>query len=321
MIRVSTFASQQLTLAQTLNSQRNIYDLQAQASSGMVSRDYSGIGANAHRLVNLKSSLTRTDQYIANNDIVTHRLTAMETSVSQIYEATTKFRALLVNALNAENAQEVGIADEAANFKQEVAKLLNVEQDGRFLFAGSRTATQPVDLAGLTLPTFPLSPPLTQIDSEYYKGDAVVLSTDSDVKTTISYGATADAGAFEYLIRAAHYVESLGSAPDRATLETALALVNAALGTETLNAPLGVAPLTLDLADLRTRIGISLGALESANTHHEDFKLYSTQAVGDIENVDVAAVISKLSMSQTLLEASYMTISRLSQMNLTQFLR
>jgi flagellar hook-associated protein 3 FlgL len=320
MMRVATFANHQLSMNYTMESQRKVYDLQIQVSSGKVSTDYAGVGHDVHRLVSLKNATARTEQYQANNNIVDQRLQAMETSVSQIYDSVTEFRTLLINALNANNAQEMGIDVEARNYKDEMAKLLNVEHDGRFLFAGSRTDTRPVDLTGWTPPVWPLTPPLTQYTDEYYNGDQVQLSVDADVDLTVGYGVTGDEDAFEYVLRAMHYVDISGPGVDKPTLETALALVNAALGTTQGDATLGVAPLTRDLADIRTDLGISRRALENANTNHEDFLLYAQQGIGDIENVDAAQAISQLSANQTQLESSYMVISKLSQLSLMNYL-
>lgn len=320
MMRVATFANHQLSMGYTMESQRKVYDLQIQVSSGKVSSDYAGLGADVHRLVSLKNATAGATQYQANNNVVDKRLEAMETSVSQIYDSVTEFRTLLINALNANNAQEMGIDEEARNYKDEIAKLLNVQQDGRYLFAGSRTDTQPVDLTGWTPPAWPLTPPLTQYTDEYYKGDQVQLSVAADASLTVNYGVTGDEDAFEYVLRAMHYVDISGPGVGRDTLETALALVNAALGTSQGDATLGVAPLARDLADIRTGIGISRRALENANTNHEDFLLYAQQGIGDIENVDPAAAISQLSANQTQLEASYMVLSRLSQLSLMNYL-
>lgn len=320
MMRVATFPNHKLSMTYTLESQRKVYDLQIQASSGKVASEYAGLGADVHRLVSLEGATTRTTQYKTNNEIVDHRLEAMETSVSQIYDTVTEFRTLLINALNANNAQEMGIAEEAQNYKDEITKLLNIEQDGRYLFSGSRTDTPPVDQTGWTPPVWPLVPPLTQYTNEYYQGDQVTLSIDADVNQTVSYGVTADEDAFEYVLRAMHYIEISGTGIDTATMETALALVNAALGTSTGDAILGVPQPARDLADIRTGIGISRRALENANKNHEDFLLYTQQGISDIENVDAAQVISELSANQTQLESSYMVISKLSQMSLMNYL-
>jgi len=321
MIRIGTYAHQQLTLAHALNSQRQMLDLQIQVSSGKISRDYAGIASDAQRLVSLETAHLRAGQYVENNSLVARRLETMETSISQVYDTASRFRTLLVNALNTDNAVDLSIANEAGNFKKEVANLLNVEVEGRYLFAGSRTDVKPVDLNGWTPPAMPLTPPLTPYASEYYQGDAVILAAEADTALSVDYGMTASENAFEYVLRAMHYVELTGSAPDRATLETALALLNTALGTESPNAALGADPIARDLADLRTAIGTSRRSLDSATQRLGEFILYTEQNIGDIENVDVAEAITQLTAQQTQLEAAFMTISRLSQLSLLQFLR
>lgn len=321
MTRIASFAHYQLTLGQTLNTQRHMLDLSIQISSGQKSRDYHGLAPDAQRLVNLETAHARAAQFTANNNQIDRRLETMETNLAQIFDATSQFRTLLVNALNASNNESMAIANQAANFKQEIAGLLNVEQDGRYLFAGSRTDTQPVELTGWTPPVLPLTPPLTQYTDEYYKGDQMKLSTEADEALTVTYGITADEDAFEYVLRAMHYVELSGTPADPAVLETALALVNTALGTEQPNTALGADPITHDLADLRTLIGSSRRSIESANKRLEEFTLFTEQTIGDLELVDPAEALTRLSATETQLEASYMTLSRLSQLSLAQFLR
>ena len=321
MTRIASFAQFQLTLGQTLNTQRQTLNTSIQVSSGQVSRNYVGIAPDAQRLLNLETAHARATQFTANNKQIDRRLETMETNIAQIFDAVSRFRTLLVNAVNVDNGQDMAIANEAANFKQEVANLLNVQQDGRYLFAGSRTDTEPVDLTGWTPPVLPLTPPLVQYAEEYYRGDQVQLTTEADEALTVSYGITADEDAFEYVLRAMHYVELSGPPADPAVLEVALALVNTALGTEQPNTALGADPITHDLADLRTLIGTSRRSIESANERLNEFTLYTEQTIGDIELIDPAEALTRLSNNQVQLEASYMVLSRLSQLTLTQFLR
>ena len=71
----------------------------------------------------LESAQARASQYAENNKLVDRRLQTMETSLAAIFDATTRFRTLLVNALNLNNGPELAISSEAANFKQEIANL------------------------------------------------------------------------------------------------------------------------------------------------------------------------------------------------------
>lgn len=324
MTRISDLSLHQLTLAQTLNTQARMAELQIQVSSGQKAQRYSGIANDAHRLVSLQDAHARATQYLQTNKIVDSRLTTMETNISQMFDSATQFRTLLVNALNNNNADDLSIATAATNAKEQFANLLNVQVDGRYLFAGSRTDTSPVDLTGWSVPpnlTPPLTLPLPQYKSEYYKGDGVQQTAEIDTDQTIDYGIAADEDAFEYVLRAMHYVETTGSPPDRDTLETALALLNTALGTGSPDAARGAPAIGRDLADLRSLIGTSRKAIEQADTRHNDFTLQLEQNIGDIASVDVAQALTELSTQQTQLQASYMTLSRLSQLSLLEFLR
>jgi len=305
MNRIATFPQYQLALGHALQSQRSVLDLQIQISSGKVSRDYAGIAGDAHTLVNLETAHARARQYIANNATVNRRLQTMETNIAAIFDGLSTFRTSLISALNADNGEDLAIAEEATHLKQEIANLLNVKQDGRYLFAGSRTDTKPVELAGWTPPVMPLTPPLDTYEDEYYRGDQVKLSVEADADLTVTYGITADEPAFEYALRAMYYVELAGNPPDRDTLQVALALVNTALGT----------------ADLRTLVGASMRSLDSTTKRLDEFMLYTEQTIGDIENVDPAAAIARLATYETQLQASYMTLTRLSQLTLVNFLR
>jgi flagellar hook-associated protein 3 FlgL len=321
MIRAATLPQSQVTLAQTMNSQRHILDLQNQISTGQVSRDYAGLGSDSHRLVSLETAAVRAEQYSANIKQVDQRLQAMETSVSSIFDTATRFRTLLISALSSQQTAEVPTQIEATNAKQEVANMLNLEHEGRFLFAGTRSTRQPVTLQGWTPPAMPLAAPLASYAPEYYRGDDVKLGVEADVGVNIQYGMTADEPAFEYVLRAMHYVEIAGQPADRTMLETALALVNTALGVESGNGALGVDAIQLDLTQLRAVIGASRNGLEVAQQRIDDFKLYTEENISSIEHVDVTEAMTRLATTQTQLEASYMTLSKLSQLSLTDYLR
>ena len=55
--------------------------------------------------------------------------------------------------------------------------------------------------------------------------------------------------------------------------------------------------------------------------HHREFTVFTNESISQIENVDVAAAVARLSIDQTFLEASYMLTARLSQLTLANFLR
>ena len=121
----------------------------------------------------------------------------------------------------------------------------------------------------------------------------------------VTYGATAGEGGFEELIRGLDI--AIKSAPnDRATLQDALTAMNQA---------------EQDIPGIRTRIGAAQSTLDSINRMHDDFTTYTQKSIGDIENVDVTEALTKIQNDFTGLQASYMTINNLAQLNLMNYLR
>ena len=169
----------------------------------------------------------RSNQYVANNQLIEDRLQLMEGNVGQVFDILTEFKTLLINALNEGNAAELGLQNHASEMMTQVSTLLNADLDGRHLFAGSMTNTPPVDLTGLPV----------------------------------------------------------------------------------------------NVANIRTQIGNTRSSLAEIEKTHQDFILFANETIGDLENTDITLAITKLNETQVTLEASYMTLSRLGQISLLQFLR
>jgi flagellar hook-associated protein 3 FlgL len=117
MIRTATFASQQLNLSHQMRTQADWTEASIQASSGKASRDYVGIAADSQRLISLENLNVELDSYIANIDLSDHRLQSMETSVAAAIDVATEFRTLLIEALNANNAEVSAINQSSARLR------------------------------------------------------------------------------------------------------------------------------------------------------------------------------------------------------------
>ena len=147
MPRVPTFGLHQLTLAQTLETQRRLTDNQVQVSSGKVSPDYIGVAIDSRRLVNLENAVTEAKGFSDISSRIDTRLQMMETSVSGAVDIATRFRTLLVNATNAGDSSLLELNQRAEDFMVQLAGLLNVRDDIRHIFAGSRIEVEPIDLS------------------------------------------------------------------------------------------------------------------------------------------------------------------------------
>lgn len=535
MPRIATFALHKLSLAQTLETQRRLTDTQIQVGSGKVARDYGGVALDSRRLINLENTVSDIGGFVKNIDTVDTRLKMMETSVAGAFDVASRLRDLLVNALNIDNASLLTLNQRAQDMIIELAGQLNTSVDGRYLFAGSRIGTEPIDastllsnavplvdakqftggatssgtgllsingitrvqvetgntgdafqltydsatqkftltnLAGGAVGTVPLnglpptgttkdltfsvggekivvtineffatgtdittaavagsvgagvgafgavsvvdtsgdvskigantvetsgtaaaatltlastdgnftatgvdlSTPGTQTvllrnaatnatfrlsvnvaagldnaaiasnDTEirlgnflrnvaatdgsvntaqarpgdpgydaakpsYYKGDSAVLSARIDFNATVEYGITGGQSGFEKLFRALYMVRTANVTPgniDRTTLDNALGLVLEAMD---------------EIPDIRSQIGSDLLAAANTKSRHEEFLLFTQDAISGIEDVDIAAAVARIGIEQTQLEASYMLTARLSRLTIANFLR
>jgi flagellar hook-associated protein 3 FlgL len=306
MTRVTDFSQNQLQLFYLSNTQARLFDTQNQISTGLVAKNFAGIGADSSRLVSLQSAETRVNQYLSNAQIANQRLTSMETTTGQLFEIASKFQTLLINGLNAESSSDLNINQQAQDMLNQVAGLLNSQLDGRYLFAGTSTNVAPVDLNAAGFVTPPGVYPGTA-DTGYYTGNGTELSVRIDDNYDLSYGVTADAPGFEELIRSLRLAAdaNVGPPQDRNRLEESLRLAKGAIQ---------------DIPTITSQIGSAQAAIENIQSKHTDFKQFADKAIGDISNVDVTEAVTRLSEDQVTLEASYQVIARLSQLSLSRFL-
>lgn len=171
MTRVATFAMQQLTLSHTTAAQSRNQDLQIQTSSGKASRDYAGVAADSRQLLDFETIRQQALRFSANIDTVDRRLVAMESATSQVFDLASNYRGTLLTATSANNAENLVLQQQTRDLLEQVAGLLNSDQDGRFLFAGGRTDTRPVDIDAL------LNPQTQFVDTVEFTGAATTAGT------------------------------------------------------------------------------------------------------------------------------------------------
>lgn len=303
MTRVANLAQHNQLTSLIFGTQSKLNAFNLQIASGKTSQDYKGISADATRLVSLEVSHTRVTQYVKNNETAEQLLTSMESSIAQVMDVMTDYKTLLISALNANNAADVNMPAQAQQLLDQVASLLNVQEAGRYLFSGSMTNTEPVDLAAL--PVAYVIPTADGDSAGYYQGDTRQHVIRAAENFDITYGVHAGEQGFERAIRALDVVLK-GVPTDRATLEHALGIVNQALD---------------DIPDIRTRLGVSHNALSDTNVKHQEFLLFTEETIGTIENVDLPKAITQLNAAQVSLEAGFMTMVRLGELQLMNFLR
>jgi flagellar hook-associated protein 3 FlgL len=306
MFRVADFAQHQLTLSYTMRTQGSVAERQIEIASGKRAQQYSTIPTDSSQLVNIERSVARSEQFNRNIDQALTRLGIMESSVAILVERATEVLAIMSSAMSGENISDVPLEEFAATFLAEAESLLNTQHEDRYLFAGSKTDSPAVDLADVNYTPQAGLPGIFTADFDYYQGDTLTLSVRTDETFETAYGITADEPAFEEMLRALAYMDYAGANQDVAVLTQAYTMMKSAVD---------------GLSDIRGRIGASSKVLEAAKSGHEDYLTYSTNLVSTLEDVDVAEATTRLAQDEVQLKASYLSLSRISELSLLQYLR
>ena len=315
--RIGTFANQQLILDATLRTQSQLAETQLQIATGKKSQSFSGLSLETSRLVNLKNELAKSEQFVENIANVEKRLSLMNLSLENIDEIAREMRTFLRASQNGDAAETNNLSQIADQYLNQVVDLLNQRDDSRFLFAGGRTGTKPVDLNNGVY-TAPAPPPFDATpDTGYYEGDASVPEARIDDNLVLQYGILASEPAFEKIIRALDHVKQITFSTPITTAEKQVindAIVALTEATEGNGADKTVGELAAEVA-------LDMRLIDSERERHAEFINFASNTIAEIENVDTAEAISKLNFQQVQLEASFAVISRIGTLSLTNFLR
>jgi len=149
MSRISSLGVNTQLISRLLRTQMNLLDLQEQVTTEKKSQTYGGIAVDSQRLVNIETLRNRLSKYISNNNQQQTRMDVASTAVEAIRTTINNFKKELSaysagTPLNEENVNQVQAA--AYRALRDMEDLLNTEVDGRYIFSGSRSTTQPVNL-------------------------------------------------------------------------------------------------------------------------------------------------------------------------------
>ena len=131
-----------------------------------------------------------------------------------------------------------------------------------------------------------------------------------DEGVVLKYGVTATNSGCEKLIRAVRILRSTdvtgGDANYRSKIQEALDIINQAED---------------ELQELEQSVGAKLQQLGLTNKNLKHSRDFLAGFISNLESADTFTAVSELTQEQTMLEASYATVMRLSDLTLTKFLR
>lgn len=298
LTRIGDTAQSDRLLAALQATSSRIRAEQIQAATGKRASSFDEISDDAGLLLRTREQQTLNQSYLQQNQQVVDRVNAMDGALSSLSDIATRMRTLLTQRLDATSGSDVPLGQEVDTMLSEVASQLNLRLGDRYLFAGSRLDTAPVQL--------PAPPASVASPSAYYKGDDVVQTVRADQNVQLPYGVTADNPAFASLIAAMDQARTADSAADQAGLQSALDKLGDAVS---------------QLSALRGQVGATGERLNTITAGQQSAATYLGDIVSRIEDADVPQTMTQLAQDQANLEAAYLTTSRLSQLSLADYLR
>jgi flagellar hook-associated protein 3 FlgL len=115
-----------------------------QASSGLISNTYAGLGSGASVSLDLRPQITAMQTWQNNVDASTGRTGVAQTAMTQIQSIASNFYAQLNNVDSTNTSEVDSIAATARDALNQVAGLLDTQDGGVYVFAGQDTADPPV---------------------------------------------------------------------------------------------------------------------------------------------------------------------------------
>lgn len=297
---------------------RQLDTASTQASTGRISERYAGLGVGAKTSLDLRPQLARGVGWQSNIDGAAGRLGVAQAALQRIGAIAANFyaKAGALNGLVPSEADSIAAA--ATNALNEVGQILNSKFGDVFVFAGQDTA----------------NPPLP--DSSAATVGAAVLASDTAVAP---FSATLGAAVPTIEVGEGHRVQ-VGVL---ATANTLTASAPPTTGSYIRDILRGLATLTTATtgpglpalaAEVRTRLGGAISALgieagalgdvqsslSARRDQLSDVATALTRQVSDAEDVDMAATLTRVSLLQTQLQASYRLIAGVKDLSLAQFI-
>ena len=339
---------------QTIHNQINT--LTQQASSGLVSSTYAGLGAGAATALNLNPQLSALQTWQTNINQATTSMQVSQNALTQLQTIASTFYAD-TNNLNSVDSSEVdSIAANARSALQQVAGLLDTQDGATYVFGGADSTNPPVpspddilssgfytqiNAAGTTLSTNGSAATITSTlavassntsgtspFSTYMSQSASSLSTpivQVGNDQTVQIGLLASANS--YAVSSDTSTSTTGSYMRdlMRSLATIGSLSSSQANDSNFNALVQDTRISLNgvVSAMGTDIGVlgnTQAQLTATQTQLGDAATALTNQVSNVQDVDMAKTLSELTQTNTQLQASYQIMAAESGLSLAKFL-
>lgn len=307
MTRVSTVQNYNVMTSNLMKAQVRQNDVGAQVSSQKVASDLKGYAKNAEMLTAMRGTQTRIAGLIDQNKQVTNRLQMQDSGIGRVADATKGAREAVANALAAGSAATL-MQQLQANFG-DVVQGLNTKSNGLYVFSGAKTDTQTTSAA--TMADLTAAPSTASL----FNNDQYITTNRVDEQTNAKTGVLGDAigtNVYDAFKQVQAYVDANGAFnnpltdPEIQFLKGTLSSFDTAY---------------TSVVDLQGKNGVTQKRFEAAQTDLTNQADTLTAMVGDVVDVDMADVATRLQAAQLAVQASAQVFNSLQQSSLLNVLK
>ena len=298
--RVGNIALYNNTLNDVTNTQKRLAELQEQISSGIKSQNFAGLNGQVEQYTLLEAKIRLTTSQIEGNQLNLSRINTADQAMAQAVEIADKMEDLIVQARNSTIGTTVDMPAIMRDYLKDLQGALNMNFEGRYLFGGTNTSSQPVPniLVDNIAPGVP--------DTGYYAGSEHNITYHRDERTEYDFPIRADDPSFQKIIAAAKLAINGFEGGNNDVLGNALDLMQEG---------------QRDLNVARARVNSTAISVEQANDQLNSLKLYWKGVTEEVGKTDLLAASTEVANHQAVLQAAFSVFSRLSQLRLTDYLR
>jgi flagellar hook-associated protein 3 FlgL len=321
MTRIATYGQAQMLLQNVLQNELRVFEGERKLSSGIKSRDYKGIARDVTTLSSAKSLLSGVGGYIKDNNEVSRRLELYDLNLTSLRDIAQGLRDDTISAINSNTG--IAYRNKIDGYFDTTVSLLGAKDNGRFIFAGSRTDTQPVvttvqTSAGLAA----LTQDITTNTTTAFTNNSIKQQAQLDSALTLTYGILAEDVADE-LMEGFRRLMRFDNGTENFTFATS-GPFTAPMNEDQRDFLIGeinrLNAVIEDIDSVRATNGVNMRTLEDTQNRLERDKFFMAKFTADIEDADMGIAISRLAQDEAALEASFRMLAQLSRLTLMDFI-
>lgn len=282
--------------------QEQIQKVSIQIATGYEHQDFQGLASDGsvEKFISLNSTLSATETFKKSNQIIVARTQTSEQALDQIIDIAQEITKTIAQRNNGASGNNVPISVLAPAYLDSIAAALNTRFDGRYLFAGTKTDTKPIE--NIQSSNIASDGAAT---TSYYRGNSDIASIKISQSQELAYGVNANDEAFQKLIGSVHLLIDGDATDDAEKLGSALNMVNEA-----------IEQIVSIVASTRS----STNTILQSNIVLSDVSKLAKRNLSDVSSVNLAEATTKMAELETIIQATYLAFNRLSGLRLSNFL-